>query len=358
MATAKQITEAARTIKAQIHSPNKNIPTLCAMTLDRWTVTGWISGTLVEFYLPDPIDGLTDEPVPTDPDGLLKAMKEYKPGETVDIQVRDGQLVTAGVTLPAPNTGDGWPEMPAHVVAGPTMYDPARILAVAQFASTDDLRPILTGVRFDETGAVATDSYRLAVDERVKMTGEGVTLPGSVVAAVCKMSSGGDLAISHDAETERYSVCTTTKAGSSVTISGRAIAGEFPDFQNLFPESFGTTAPLMVEQAQKQAAKVNRWADRNRPVTLTAIDNRYALGYTPSHMLVGGAQVEPVAITGASGGEAPGEPIGFNGEFFAAVLDYIAGDSAPTLNAISPLRPIMLQGDERRALLMPIRLNV
>jgi hypothetical protein len=402
MATAKQITEAARIIKQQIHSQHKSAPSVCAMRISAEGIDAWIGNQKrVSFTFPEPLEGLKPgESVNADPDAVLKAMKEYKPGDKVTISAEDGNITTAGITLAAVSDED-WSDPPRHAAGEPTTYNAARILAVAQFASKNDMRPVLTGVRFDPAAVVATDSYRRAADEQQPGPEDGVTVPRAVVEAVCKMAPD-TVRLAYDARPSdtlrqavnrqvatgavnpppRYSLSARTKSGNTVQISDEPIAGQFPNYRQLFPERWDSSAVVKIEEARKQAAKVNRWAEQNRPVVISHQDGAYALGYGNEH---DGATVAPVAISGpvelapprkehSYGYDTPGNPeagkekitiitpepverIGLNGEFFAAALDYVAEDVTATLHAISPLRPIMLEGDERRALVMPIRLN-
>jgi hypothetical protein len=384
MATAKQITEAARTIKQQIHSQHKSAPSVCAMRISAEGIDAWIGNQKrVSVNLPEPIQGMKPgESVNADPDAVLKAMKEYKPGDKVTISAEDGQITTAGITLAYVDPED-WSDVPAQAITAPVSYNAARILAVAQFASKNDMRPVLTGVRFDPAAVVATDSYRLAADEQQGRTDEGVTVPRSVVEAVAKMAADR-LEVAADAvaaEVTRYSVSATTKAGNVVTISDRPITGQYPNYRQLFPDVWDSSAVVKMDKARQQAAKVNRWTTKNCPVVVSHHHGAYALETANDD----GGTVAPEPITGvistapprkvrSYGYDTPGNPeagkekitiitpepverIGLNGEFFAAALDYVAEDVTATLHAISPLRPIMLEGDERRALVMPIRLN-
>lgn len=111
-------------------------------------------------------------------------------------------------------------------------------------ASSDDARPVLTGVYFHTVGgnivAAATDSYRLSQ----KVVGKSkdpisFLVPASAAADLLRIISDADeeVAITHDDQQVLFQV-------GDVTMVARLIEGNYPDYQKLIPAKFTTTAKL------------------------------------------------------------------------------------------------------------------
>jgi DNA polymerase-3 subunit beta len=111
-------------------------------------------------------------------------------------------------------------------------------------ASSDDARPVLTGVYLHSHEgslfAVATDSYRLA-EKRLTGTKDEVSLlvPATAVSDLLRIipDQEADLFVSYDDQQVLF------KSGD-VELVTRLIEGTYPDYRKLIPEKFSTTALL------------------------------------------------------------------------------------------------------------------
>lgn len=111
-------------------------------------------------------------------------------------------------------------------------------------ASTDDARPVLTGVYFhSEDGKVAlaaTDSYRLAEVNLGKAKSEvNFLLPASAAQDLLRIISDDEkeVSITHDEQQVRV------EAGD-ITLVARLIEGNYPPYRKLVPTKFSTIAKL------------------------------------------------------------------------------------------------------------------
>ncbi len=111
-------------------------------------------------------------------------------------------------------------------------------------ASSDDARPILTGVYFHnqngEVKSVATDSYRLAEKRLGKGKGEvNFLVPASAANDLLRIINDAEkeVVITHDDQQVLF------QAGD-VSLVARLIEGNFPDYQKLIPGKFSTVAKL------------------------------------------------------------------------------------------------------------------
>jgi DNA polymerase III subunit beta len=259
-------------------------------------------------------------------------------------------------TLPA----DDFPRFPE------TEGDPAELPAaplretinrVARAASRDEARPVLTGVLVtvegDEMTMVATDSYRLAVKATNLETSVGERLEANVPARALRelarlIEAGGE---------ESLSVWLTRNQAifrvGQTSLSSRLIDGQFPNHQQLLPESFEHEVKLPRSEFLEVTRRVSQLAQRNAALRLSFSDGEVVVSAeTPD---LGDARE---ALPAPYSGELL--EIGFNPEFIRDGLESIDSDEV-VLKLISPLRPGLLEpvgDDDFSYLVMPIRLNV
>ena len=116
-------------------------------------------------------------------------------------------------------------------------------------ASSDDARPVLTGVYlYDFEGALyaaATDSYRLA-EKRILSknapTGK-LLIPASALQDLLRVlgDAGGDVQVTHDDQQVQFRV-------DDIELVARLIEGKYPEYRKLIPSEFATTATLPKDE--------------------------------------------------------------------------------------------------------------
>ena len=111
-------------------------------------------------------------------------------------------------------------------------------------ASSDDARPVLTGVYFavnsGEASLVATDSYRLAEKNlgKTKMS-SGFLVPSSAASDLLRIINDTDTDVSITYNDQQVSFVV-----GDVTLVARLIEGNYPDYKKLIPTKFETVATL------------------------------------------------------------------------------------------------------------------
>ena len=173
------------------------------------------------------------------PDGVLK------------LELNDNKLhITADQYNSTINgiAADEFPVMPA-ITEGTNLKIPAKnfkkaLSQVVFAASSDDARPVLTGVYFHSYGGevvvAATDSYRLAEMKAGKnKTSFNFLVPATAASDLLRIIGDGDkeIAITHDDQQVLFQV-------GDVTLVARLIEGNYPDYRKLIPSKFATTARL------------------------------------------------------------------------------------------------------------------
>ena len=273
-----------------------------------------------------------------------------------DVEIRSGSSHFHLHILPV----EDFPKLPEET--DEALKIPAKALAetidlVANAASRDDMRPVLTGVLVTagsgEMTMVATDSYRLAV-KRTALEGGGggeleANIPARALRELARIVAGdeeGEVAVSLLPNQAVF------KAGA-VLLNTTLIDGQFPNFRQLLPESYEHDVRLPHSELLDVTRRISQLAQRNAPLRLSFGNGE--LKVSASTPDVGDAEeTMPAAFEG--------EPmeIGFNPDFLKDGIESVAGDEV-MLRLISPLRPGLLQpvdNEDFRYLVMPIRLNV
>lgn len=226
---------------------------------------------------------------------------------------------------------------------------------VARSASRDETRPHLTGILLsiddDKLRAVATDSYRLAVrttkiDPPVPQRIEA-NVPARALQEATRVADGHDtIAITLSERQIAFS------AGETLLVS-RLIDGQFPDFEQLLPDSYEHILEIDVAELHDAVKRVSLLAQRNTPLKVALSEGELEVSAQTTD--IGEArEVLPAP-------DFAGDPleIGFNPDFLRDGLDSAHTERAK-FKLISAFRPgLIVAGDDEEFLylVMPIRLN-
>ena len=145
---------------------------------------------------------------------------------------------------------------------------------VARSASRDETRPHLTGILLsiedDKLRSVATDSYRLAVrttkiDPPVTQKIEA-NVPARALQEATRIADGHDTIEITLAERQ-----IAFSAGETLLVS-RLIDGQFPDFEQLLPDSYEHVLDIDVSELHDAVKRVSLLAQRNTPLKVALSD--------------------------------------------------------------------------------------
>lgn len=204
----------------------------------------------------------------------------------------------------------------AELVAATTM--------VAFAAAKDSLRPVLTGILFEEvTGGiklVATDGFRLSA-RKIRAEGKGekssYLIPSRAVMEASKIAEGEKIKVVPISETQVAFI-----SGETVLIS-QLLDGKFPDYQRIIPKEFETQVIVARDELATAIKTVHIFARDNSNmmrwnVTSAGIEMK---SESPER---GEATAAVAATVNGEGGE-----IVFNAKF---VLEFLQNTSASTIN--------------------------
>lgn len=223
---------------------------------------------------------------------------------------------------------------------------------VVRAASTDEARPILTGVLLTaENGGlrmVATDSYRLAVrdlaNHQVLGPDQKVLVPGRALSELQRLVGAGDTL------TMRLGERDATFEVGETRLSTRLIEGEFPNYRQLIPANHPNLLTVEREPLLEAVRRVKILAKDATPVRLQMGGDTLRL--TAITQDVGNASEELDASY-----EGTDLTVAFNPEYFAAGVEACSTESV-TLSTLDALKPAVVRGvgsDDYLYLLMPVR---
>ena len=212
----------------------------------------------------------------------------------------------------------------------PTAQLVAAVKSVFPAVSSDDQRPVLTGVffSFDEGQATmaATDGYRLAVNE-TKLEGAvgaaGTALiPGRALKELVKLCELGEEA--NVALTENAAIFSVR----GVVLSTRLIDGNYPAYEKLLPETSEQEFTVEAESLKGALRRVSLIAGREDPPAPVRLS--FSRPASPQ-------KTEEPDLLGNSPGESPGEAgDGQSGELTITVKGAVAGRATETVTADVP----------------------
>jgi DNA polymerase III subunit beta len=254
-----------------------------------------------------------------------------------------------------PLSVDDYPRLAPPSAAAVTL--PAAVFGealrqVVRAASTDEARPILTGVLLAAEGdglrLVATDSYRLAVRDLVGTsvlgTDQKVLVPSRALSELQRLLGSADELTLRLGEREATFEIGTTR------LTTKLIEGEFPNYRQLIPSSYPNKLTVSREALTEAIRRVKILAKDATPVRLTLSAD--GLKLTAVTQDVGNAADELDATYVGTD-----MVVAFNADYLASGIDAATTDeiTLETLDALKPAVVRSLGHDDFLYLLMPVR---
>jgi DNA polymerase-3 subunit beta len=284
--------------------------------------------------------------------------------ETDDDEARiaSGRSQFAVRVLPA----DEFPRLPvqsgdAVTLAGADFAEALR--QVVRAASSDDARPVLTGVLMaaEDPGLrlVATDSYRLAVRDlpgaSVLREGQKVLIPSRALTELQRLAGaapekGDDKAPAAEV-TLRLGEHDATFEVGNVRLTTRLIEGEFPNYRQLIPASYPNRL-IVGREALLDALRRVRLLVRDQTTPA-----RIALKADGIQLTVVSSEIGQATEDVDAKYEGAEMTVAFNPGYLIDGVEAITGDEVllETLDALKPATLRSTEGGEYLYLLMPVR---
>lgn len=345
----------------RVVSPRATLPVLGGVRISTTESGAEFAASDLEMFLTSSYDLSVEEPgAAVVPGRLLGEILRSLPGGKVTISGQDGQVrIEAGRTefsVKGFPVGDfpQTPEIPGGQPCRVAGGDLAKALSrVIRAASTDEARPVLTGVLWMLDGGslrlVATDSYRLAVAEVTVKEGPQsaqAIIPGRALAELVRHIPAGDEDL---VEVWLGDSQAAFRSGKTLLVT-RLIEGEFPNWRNLIPEGYDNRLAVKREPFSGAVERVGLVAQMNTPV-------RFHLGAEIQLTATEAGVAEAIEVFEEGSYDGEDMVIAFNSRFIRDGLEGIDGDEA-TLEVMDPGKPALLRGPDPSYtyLLMPVRL--
>ena len=290
---------------------------------------------------------------------LSDVVRAVEPG-AVDIWVESGDAqISAGRsqfslrTIPA----DEYPQL-ADVEGEGVQLDAAALAEalrqVVPAASSDDSRPILTGVLMtaeaDGLRLVATDSYRLSVRDlrgtHVFDDEQTILVPSRALTELTRLLTGDVGVELHLGERD------ASFAVGSVRVTTRLIEGDFPNYRGLIPDSNPNKLTVDRSALLEAVKRVRLLAQEATPVRMSMSQDGLELVAITQDV----GQAEETVDAAYNGDDLT---VAFNADYLSVGLDVAPGDEV-TLETVDALKPALLRSVEHPEflyLLMPVRVS-
>lgn len=355
----EQLSEALATAGRAATGRTGTLPVLSGLRLelsgDRLTITGTDLDLTIQLELT--VAGDTDGGVVL-PARLASDIVRSLPAGAVELSVGDDDVKISGGRSQfsvRPLSFDDYPRVAAPASSAVTLDAAAfgeALRQVVRAASTDEARPILTGVLLtaenDGLRLVATDSYRLAVRDlpgvSVLGSDQKVLVPARALNELQRLLGvGGEVTLRLGERDATFEVGTTR-------LSTRLIEGEFPNYRQLIPSSHPNALTVERDTLLEAIRRMKILAKDATPVRLAIASD--SLRLTAITQDVGNASEELDATT--SGADLT---VAFNPDYLASGVEALSTEQI-TLSTIDGLKPAVVRGvgsDDYLYLLMPVR---
>jgi DNA polymerase-3 subunit beta len=225
---------------------------------------------------------------------------------------------------------------------------------VVRAASTDESRPILTGVLLAAEGQglrmVSTDSYRLAVRDLPGTTalaeGQTVLVPSRALNELARaLHDDTDVTLVLGERDASFQV-------GDLHLTTRLIEGEFPNYRGLIPTSQPNRLHVDRQALLDAVRRVRLMARENSPVRLTMTTNLLELRAVTLDVGEASEQIDATY----DGDELT---VAFNPEYLVDGLEVTPGDQV-SLETVDSLKPALVRpigSEDFLYLLMPVRVS-
>lgn len=231
----------------------------------------------------------------------------------------------------------------------------AALSQVVRAASSDDARPILTGVLLVAEGdglrLVATDSYRLAIRDlpgtSVLAEGQQVLVPSRALQELARALGGPA-----DSLTVRLGEREASFEVGGTRLTTVLIEGEFPPYERLIPQAQPNRLTVGREALLEAVRRVKLLAREATPVRLSMSDGGLELVAVTQDV----GQAHESLDAKFEGTELT---VAFNPEYLVQGIEVAPGDEV-TIETVDALKPAILRVPEHPEflyLLMPVRVS-
>ena len=360
----KELDGALRTVLSAI-SQRPGIPALTGVFVRFDGESASLTATDLETTATAHVAGSGEPFVALIPGKLLASVVKQSAGERIIIERIEDRAQVGKVSLKLlPEEDFPNPATAYHYAEGAPVSEPTfagdlgafveALLCAESAASRDAVRPVLTGTLFRAEGGVltlvGTDSYRLHLSEVSGYTGADRRaivpahgLIGEAKRERTRLRKGSGTVRVWISETH---VSVTFPNGSTVTV--RVIDGEYPNYEQLIPESHEGRLTFDADEMREAVRLTGLLARDTTPIRFELNGRTIVRASSPDL-----GEAEAVVESATWHGHEDGQTAAFNPTYF---LDGLTASGASSFELRDGLRPMILRGEGRLALVMPVRM--
>ncbi len=292
-----------------------------------------------------PVKGLTNGVCLIHGETLLRILSTFTAKDiTLTCEVVDGVFCITtekGVIEIKTNPYEDFPTLPKQgdQIGGLSKTTLISLFKEVSFCSaTTDIKPEISSIfvytKEDLIYSVATDSYRLAEKTFPNENNLDFSflLPEKHIAEVIQIINEE----SDDTITLFKNNSIISLSSSNLTLSIHTITGHFPDYHQLFPKEFTTTATVSKEELQKGLLLTTFFNEQYSQVECVFGDGKCTLHSKNE-------KVGQVTHTFPITKEGDDIEVKYNNKFFLESLPYIEGDTV-VCSFTTPNRPLFIKG--------------
>jgi len=222
----------------------------------------------------------------------------------------------------------------------------AALLKVRHAASKEESRYNLNGVYFDKD-IVATDGHRLSLTRDTNPL-RNALVPSEFVNTILRLKRNGNQGYRLSRSDSTIFICS-----EDVAIHSRLIDGEFPDYEQVIPQTHERRATMDRQKLYHAIKRITLMSDKSNQIRFEFNGSRLLL--TSANPDAGEAREELECHYESTSLEKTSFAIGFAGKYILDVLEVLENDQV-TFLMNDPGEPLRIEEKDSTHIVMPVRL--
>jgi DNA polymerase-3 subunit beta len=220
------------------------------------------------------------------------------------------------------------------------------LFKVRHAASKEESRYNLNGIYFDKD-IVATDGHRLSLTRDTNPL-RNTLVPSEFVNTILRLRRNGNQAYRLSRSDSTIFFCS-----EDLIIHSRLIDGEFPDYEQVIPQTHERTATMDKHKLYHAIKRIMLMSDKSNQIRFEFSGARVLL--TSANPDAGEAREELESHYESNSLEETSFAIGFAGKYVLDVLEVLENDQV-TFLMNAPDQPLRLEERDSTHIIMPVRL--
>ena len=283
---------------------------------------------------------------------LLSIVKELPDAEIILTKEENGHVRVECENVSFKLVGLGEEEFPNEMTPSEengfsiTQEFFSALLKVRHAASREESRYNLNGIYFDKD-IVATDGHRLSLTRDTNPL-RNTLVPSEFVNTILRLRRNGNQSYRLSRSDSTIFICS-----EYLIIHCRLIDGEFPDYEQVIPQTHERTATIDRHKLYHAIKRITLMSDKSNQIRFEFNGDRVLL--TSANPDAGEAREELESDYTSTSSEETCFAIGFAGKYILDVLEVLEQDRV-TFLMNDPDQPLRIEEKDSTHIIMPVRL--